>query len=224
MIKRRAFTLVETLLASVLTAIVVGALISLYTLVATRTVRAYSESLAIWQSSKVADTISAYVSNAVEVAVVNVNGVSCLKCTMPDLGKYPNGSGRFDLYEPNAVIGLSAEQFNPGSRVWFYLGDASGNPSAIGTHVHKAVRSDEANPGPGDLDTAWEQYPGSTGRRWTLVSSATFLYNATYRYVTFSVSANTMSFGERQAVGTTATANRYDITITRRVLARNFRG
>lgn len=215
--------MVETVLASVLTAIVVGALVTVFGYVSNRTAKAYGQSAAVRQASKVADEIASYVGNALDVSLVTVNGQTCLKCTMPSTGRHADGNLRYDLYEPDSIKALSMESFNPGQRVWFYMGDTNGGPIATGAYIHKAVRSDDSGPVSSNVDVPWEKYPGNATRKYPLVTAVAWALDSTYKFVTFTVYASVATGTEKSATAQTASSNRYDVMVTRRVLARNFR-
>lgn len=223
MTKRRGFTVIETILASTLTAMVVGTLISLYALVATRTMHSYTDSNTVWQVSSVADEMSEYISNAINVSTKTVGGTTALKCTMPATGRSANGNGRYEFYEPDKIIGLGQEDFTTGQRVWFYMGDKFGTPSSSGTMIHKAVRSDDLDPSTSTVDWSWERPPGKTTSRFPTITGFVATIDGTNNSVTLTVNGSTEAGTERQAGAQTANTNRYDVTVNRLVLARNYR-
>ncbi|MBI5705774.1 MAG: hypothetical protein HZC36_02170 [Armatimonadetes bacterium] len=223
MIRRRGYTLVEAVLAVVLAGMVIGTLLSLYSLVASRTARSYTEAAAVYQASTVVESLTTTIANATDVSLQSLGGGTAIKCIMPATGRYANGDGIYEWYEPEKVIGLSQEKFNTYSRIWFYFGNEAGAPSATGQQIHMAVRSDDTTPSAADVLWSWEHYPGTTKSRFDLISTWTLSIDDTQKALTLTVTASTLAGSDHQASTAVSSADKYEVSISRMVMARNAR-
>ncbi len=223
MTRTKAFTLVETLLASTLSVFVVGALVGVYGFVTTRTMHTFSRTSVELQAQMLARELALHCSEATKCEAVPGPTSTALKCTIPAIVIDVNNDGELDECRPNKIRALSYEQYDPGQRVWFYFSDATGDFSRPGTVLHKAIRMDDAAPTASDSVAQWRTYPGGSLGRWSLVTTLQVSVDTTWKLATFTVKASSLNRAERVPAGGTPDTEKYDHTITRTVAWRNSR-
>lgn len=222
--RRKGFSLVEVVLASALTVVVVGTLASVYSLATRQAARAVASINGTRQAQILATEIAKTVSNSVYCAVITSGGNTGLRCTMPQNGTDKDGDGYLDEYTPYIVSKRGIEKFGRGKRVWYYFSDSTGNFTNTGTVLWRAQRNDDLLPTTTDKDSAWAFYYGTSNSRWKLIESINFSVDANAKTTTFTIIGSQKTGAERTATNSDVTMRAgYRTTLSRTSFWRNWR-
>lgn len=221
--RSRGTTLVEVMLATVLSVILIGALVLVYGFVVLQSSRAFASASVLNQAELAATEIGDYVRNSKRCSIVQSGTKQALVCLMPLKSVDKNNDGRGDEFDPDKVAGLSIPEYGDGQRVWFYLGDPAKDFGAEGTILCKAIRNDDAVATSTDVLKSWSFYYDRTVSRWNLISGFTFSVDPSAATTTFTIRASTLARAERQPDVSTPNMDRYDHTITRTIHWRYWR-
>lgn len=219
---RRGFTLVELMLAAVLTVVVVGTVTLLYGYTFSGISNAATTFATNDQAAHALDTISSTVAQSVSCATVNSGSQTALKCLTPAAGSDTNGDGYAEDFQPSTTSRRGVERYAPGNRVWFYFSDSTGAFGSAGTTLWRAQRPDDETPTALDADAYWTFYRGSARPRHGLISSLSFVVDATRKTVTITISSSSLLHTERLPASTTAPSQTVTTTLSRTVAWRNF--
>ncbi|GEM_PF-1554268 len=221
---RRGFTLVELLIVIGVGSIVLGALGALYTYAMAQTGDGLAELLATDQATTAARDMEWNVRNAVLCEVVTKNGIKALRCKMPSLGVDLNGDGQPDSYRPATLNKQGLERFALGTRVWYYLSNATGTFGTTGTILWRAQTAGDAAPTTAELDKAWTYlYANAASPRFPLVAALDFSVDATNRLATLDLTATCADYAERRPTASDSTARQRGIRLVRRIFWENWR-
>lgn len=224
---RRAFTLVELMFVTIITAIIVGALGGLFVFVGTRASQTITKNGILLQTQALNEELERVLSQAQECKLVQIRvGVNGLKCTLPAAGVDADADGTIDKYRVSAVGPRGREAFGTGKRVWFYMADATGAPATgvtSGGTLWRAWRNDDALPTLADADQKFAYYYGDTGKpRWNFVDSLGYTINANGT-VTYTIASSKLRRAERRPGAGESTANYESFRITRTVVCKYWR-
>jgi hypothetical protein len=221
--RRSGATIIEALLAIVMTSVLVLGAASLFGFVSQRVMRDSSETAVYAQATQLADEITKFVSQAKTCDLPTSGGVIALRCTMPANGVDTDQDGLADSFSLTSYdYSTDVETFATGKYVWFYFANASGTFGSTGTTFWRASPSTTANPAAGDLNQGWTFYYGGNAR-WNFIDSVTYTLDAANKKLTFTINASTYNRAERSAAGATGSSDNSKITITRTVFWRNYR-
>ncbi len=227
---RRGATLVEMMIVTMLTAMVIGSLTGLFGFVTSRAAHAAAQAGAQEQADAVAESIAQTVSAATGCTVVTLSGSQALRCTMPAVSVDRDGDGRPDRWQLWQVSRRGRERFGTGGRVWFYQSDATGAFGSAGTWPWRAHRSDDANPvllgADGvavDADQGWAKHSGLSTSKYYLVTGLTFSVDSAQKSVTYTVTASAINRDDRSMSAGDAASDGYAVARTRTVSWRNWR-
>lgn len=225
MCKRSGMTLVELVLATALSALIIGAAASLYTFVVVRTGNSGAHSALILQTRRVLQDITDVVKNSVSCQVVTSGGNTGLKCTLPVRAVDLDGDGVVDRYDPNIVTGFGIPRYGTAARVWFYKAAPSGNFTSPGSILFKATRYDDALPTGADVDRNWTFYYSTGPSQTALIDTLTFAVDPVQRITTITLTASVLTREERSAYGEPVSSayDRYTITLTQKAFWRHWR-
>ncbi len=220
--KRSGFTLVEMVLASVITAIIMGALTAIYANMASTTARSLAKANVLLQTETLLEDMEVVASQASVIQVVAFGGRTAMKCTMPLNGADTNNDGVLDTFTPDSVSRRQIPKYNRGLRIWYYQADATGDPNVDGTVMWKATRPDDSNPTTSDVLSSWTSYYGGANR-WPLIDTVTFSIEPDLKSVRMIVRGSSLTRAE-QAAGAAAVADRDTVVISlqRKVMWRNW--
>lgn len=224
MIKRRAFTLAEVLITSVLASLIVGATGGLMVFASKRAQHAYSENAVTTQVLQLSAEMEATISQAVAcTATTNTNG-SALKCIMPATGRDDDRDSYNDTYEANKISSAGTEKYGHGVRVWYYWSDSTGAFAATGARpsYFRAFRNDDANPTSGDIDPRFSRLYSASGTRWNLIDNVTFSVSPATGLINYTITASKLISQERGAGGATG-ADVRDYRLSRSVMCQEWR-
>ncbi|MCH8274197.1 MAG: type II secretion system protein [Armatimonadetes bacterium] len=226
--RRRGMTLVELIVATGLTAVIVGTLAAFYALVTIRSAHSAAKVSVVMQAQSLADEIARTIEQSVECDLVSQGGgIKALKCIMPAQGTDTDGDGRLDTFWPQSVSAGGNEKFGEGKRVWFYMADSSAAFKIPGPILWRAERNDDVEPTPLDVDKEWSYYYDSGRPKWHLVESVEFDIVGD-QLATFTINLSSLTRADKSAIGVPADAaapgaDRYLLTLTRTVFWRNWR-
>jgi type II secretory pathway pseudopilin PulG len=222
--KARAFTIIELTLATALTAIIVGALGTVYVFAARESSESTAAASATRQAQMLMAEISDVVSQAVNVQIYSAGGNTGLKCTMPVNGLDTDGDGYLDTYTPRAIGKRGYEKYGYGKRIWFYRSGATGAFASLGGIVWRAQRNDDNAPTAFDKDTAWTYYPGVASTRWNLIERMTFALDAPNKTVTVNITGSSLMRADRVGnVAEVAEGQAAKTAISQNIFWRNWR-
>ena len=214
--RRRGFSIIDVVLATAITAILCGAMTSLYLFSSTRSAHAITTDAATNQAQQVSDFMDKVISDSVSATVVTSGAQTGLKCTLPANGTDTNGDGIPDQFTPVSITN-GVVKWGTGTRVWFYMSNTTGNFTSVGTILTMAIRNDDLLPTGVQRNAAFTFYYDSGKPRWNLVDSVTWAANATngtagYTIKTSSLvrsdSAATSAYTTDKAVSRTANISR----------------
>src|SRR5438876_10776433 len=98
--KISAFTMVEVLMASMLTVVVVGGLAYVFHVAARTAANVSANVTATYEAQQLSNESSRVIRNSVSCAVVTSAGNTGLRCTMPASGTDTDMDGYADTYTP----------------------------------------------------------------------------------------------------------------------------
>jgi Tfp pilus assembly protein PilV len=224
MSKRSGFSIIEVLLAAVLTAVVLGALTSVYSFAARTASNAAASANATRQAQMLGNEIAKVVRNAVQCDVIVGSGNTGLRCTMPANGVDVDGDGYLDTYSPQRISKRGLEKWGKGNRVWFYMANSTGDFSKPGTIVWRAQRIDDSPPTSSDCDSKWAYYYGSSKLRWDITEALTFSVDSANQLTSFSVTCSQLARADRMAkTSDVNSGSGYRTTLSRTIFWRNWR-
>lgn len=186
---KRAFTVIELLLAVSLTGMVLGITVATYAFTVTRLAQSTARFTSTDQVRKVLDEVEEVVRDSVHVTVVSSAQKPALKCILAQ------NSTRKSVLDPALItsvdrkappVGVTKrgiDRHGYGTRVWFYLGDATGNFGTDGPFLWRAERPDDSNPTGADCVQSWTYYYGSGQTRFPVLTDFTFSLDAANRTV-----------------------------------------
>lgn len=226
MTSRRAFTLVELMLVSAMTAVIVGALGALFVFVATRASQTMSKNGVLLQAQALSEELDNTISQAQSCKLVNLRGgITGLKCVMPASGTDVDGDGIRDKYDPLGVRPNGREGYGAGKRMWYFMSDSSGATSAVMAHdgiFWRSWRDDDSIPSVGDLDRKFAYYYGTTNPKWNFIDTVSFTVNGDGT-LTFTLSANKLRRSERRSESGDSEADLTRFQMKRTVLLDSWR-
>ncbi len=224
--KCSGMTLIELVLATALSALIIGAVASLYAFVVIRSGGSGAHSALLLQSRRVLQDITDTVRNSVNCQVVTAGGNTGLKCILPVRAVDLDGDGVADRYDPNIVTGFGIPRYGTtGARVWFYRASASGNFTSPGNILYRAVRFDDALPTGTDVDKKWTYYYSTGPSQTNLIDTLTFTVDSTQRLTTITLTASVLTREERSAQGEPVSSayDRYTLTLTEKAFWRHWK-
>ena len=127
MTRRRAFTLVEMMLAVALTALILGTVTSVYAFTIKRLGYGLADASSQNEAEYAMDVIDGTIGKAQSCTVVSMSGAQGLKCVMPATCTDLTGDGILDTCSPNYINRRSLEEWGNGYRIWFYFGGSNGH-------------------------------------------------------------------------------------------------
>lgn len=150
--RQRGLTLIEVLLATVLTALVLGGVLGIFGFVMRQWGGQVSRSNALQAANLGMDRMTKEMRHAILYESVDAYGVS-------NVFTFPNNKDSAGNYVPAWSGGKL--QYQPGTRVRFYLSDTTGDPAVAGPILWR-----EYLPvgGSWTIDSAWSLQPGSSAR------------------------------------------------------------
>ncbi len=223
---QKGTTLLELTLAIALSALIIGAVASLYAFVVIRSGGSGAHSALLFQSRRVLGDIASTVRQSVNCQVITSGGNTGLKCLLPVKAVDLDGDGVTDRYDPNIVTGFGIPRYgSTGARVWFYKASTSGNFTSPGPILFKAIRFDDALPTGSDVDKAWTYYYSTGPSQTNLIDSLTFAVDSAQKLTTITLSASVLAREERSAQGepVSSSYDRYTITLTEKAFWRHWR-
>jgi prepilin-type N-terminal cleavage/methylation domain-containing protein len=217
--KQRGFTLVEMMFATMLTGILVGALVTLFVFVSNRAQYVLAENAAMMQANSLAQQLEFHIDSATNCTVgSNVNG-NTLKCDLPATAVDKDNDGNPDSFGITGVTNTGTPRTGRGQRVTYYWGNTTGaQVAATGSNrwFWRAWKSDDSIPGAPDRDAKFGTYYGGASSAWNLIESVSFTQDTTNRTVTFTIVASKLAAAERKAEASQNDRG-YRFTLTRTV-------
>lgn len=195
----RGFTMVEVVMASALTVVVVGAMAYMFHFAARTAANVSASANTTFQAQLLANELTRVIRNSVSCSTVTSGSNTGLRCTMPFNGTDFDGDGYNDSYTPIGVSKRGIEKYGTGKRVWFYMSDSTGLLANTGALVWRAQRNDNSTPVAGDRDTAFPYDRGTTNSRWNTIESVTFSVDSANRTTTFTIVSSQLSRARRTA-------------------------
>jgi prepilin-type N-terminal cleavage/methylation domain-containing protein len=224
--RRRGFSLVELVIVTAMTSLLIGILGYVYVWVSGKSAQAYAQQAVISQASRITDDMEKTISNAVScTAGTNLFG-STLSCTMPETGLDTNADGVDDKWAPKLITPRGLPKYgNSGKRVWYYFSDSTGNffavPSAAQRYIFRAIRADAAMPSLANADNTFRNNPGG-GFKWNLVSSVTFTPDIPKKLITVKVKCTNLAYGINRRADSTNSLSR-EFELERTIFTQNWR-
>lgn len=188
---KRAYTLVEVVIAAGLMALIVAALTALFGFTLKRSAHSVARFTVLRAGEAGTSDLARTIEEAVSCSRVANGASDALVCTMPLNGSDTDGDGFNDAYAPSRASKRGFLHYGTGQRVWYYLAAASGQFGQSGAYLFRAVRNDALNPTTPDIDQVWSFEPGtSTPRRGPFVTM-TISSNALSKTISFTLEAKT---------------------------------
>ncbi|HVT14052.1 MAG TPA: prepilin-type N-terminal cleavage/methylation domain-containing protein [Fimbriimonadaceae bacterium] len=214
MARRCGFTLMELMVVTVASSAVLIAVAGMYAYIMSRLSADASESTLFLQSATLDSEIQRVVQVSSSVSIVTVGGFNCLKCAVPSGGTDKNLDGVVDNAMPNSVDSSGNNAYTANRWVWFYMGDASGNPSSSGTQLWRAVLTSSSSiPSGSNKDSGWSLSNGNP--RFNLVESFSATVNPTAETATVTCTFSALTRADRVGTGESMVGNVTRITTSR---------
>jgi type II secretory pathway pseudopilin PulG len=210
--RKRGFTLVELLIVSSLTTMVVGTLGAVVTTVLTRSSYSITNTSNVLEQHLLFEEIGQTIEQACEVELVTQGGMTALVCTMPKTGVDTTGDNVPDKFEPDTVSRRQIGKYERGLRIWYYRSDATGEFGKSGSVLWRAIMSNSNKPGASDADRSWAYYYEGKPR-WGLIESVGFTLDANSESVKVFCSVSTLARNQKRQIS--ALANPKDIYVLR---------
>ena len=220
----RGFTIVELLIVIGVASLVLAGLGTLYC----ATMRGIGDAAAEMAATDQASTAFADMEFSVRDAVVcdapTLNGVVALRCKMPSVPVDLNGDGLPESYAPASLDKYGAERYALGSRVWYYLANATGTFGTTGPILWRAVVADDGNPSSTTLDLNWTfQYGQANAPRFPLVAAFAPTIDATNDLVTLDLTATGVDYASHGASASDASAQQRGVHLVAQAFWRHWR-
>jgi len=215
---RRAFTLIEVVFAMLFTAMVLGAVTSLYAFATVRLSDAYTQSSLYDQLNGMADRMESVLRNAKTAA--SADSGATLNVTMPLNGIDTDGDGVNDAWYPNKSDSTGNATQDAGGHVWFYNAGLTGAFKSGSGYIWVAETASSATPTSSNTDKAFCLYYGGK-QKFPLVTGLSFTVNSVAHFVTFTLTGSTQ-IGSEQSASSVDTSAR-SASVTRTVSWRNWR-
>ena len=200
----RGSTLIELLIVVAVQFVILGAAASLYLFTVQQCGQATAAIGPLVQANAAMDAIALTVRESMNCTVQSAGSVTGLRCILPANAADGDGDGVNDLWMPTSFALDGKPKYAKGTRVWFYLGDATGAFGTVGTILWRATRADDNKPTTADADRAWSLYYAGAPR-YALVDSISFTVSATSATTTVGLVASA-SARKPDASGATASA------------------
>ena len=223
--RRHGFTLVELLLATSITAVIVGALGGMFVFVGSRAAQSVAQNGVLLQAQALSEELERTVVNAQSCRVIPAPGGLALKCILPATGDDTDGDGLIDRAKPMWITPTGHEGYGTGQRVWLFLGGSSGdlNSAATGSkRFWRAYRNDDGIPTSADIDQSFSTYYDSGNSRWNLIDDATFSVSGD-GLITFTIKASILRRSESRIGAGDTSADGAQLSLVRTVYCRNWR-
>ncbi len=221
--RKRGFTLVEMVLVTALTAMIVGALCSLYAFSTNRAAHAYANYGSLMQARDLMDEIESVVQWSQTVSLVSSGSTTGIRCTMPVNGTDKDGDGYADTYTLTTVNRRGLPKWGTGNRIWFYRSDSTGDFTHSGSVPWRAQRSDGSMPTTSDVDSKFAYYYTSGQSRYSLINGLSFVVDSTAHTVDVTVTTNDLVRREASSAAASDANLSYSLTFTRKIYWRNWR-
>jgi hypothetical protein len=210
-----------------ITAVIVGTMAGLFVFVSTKAAQSLSKNGVLLQTQSLSEELENTLSQARSCQVVTVRaGVRGIRCTLPTLGTDVDSDGVMETYKGNWVGPTGQEGYGEGKRVWYYMSDGTGLPSAAvsrGGRLWRAWTTGNGLPTAGDVDAKFAFYYGNTSNpRWNFVDSVEFAANANGT-ITYTITTAKLFRAERVAAGSDASNTKTQLAVTRTVYCKNWR-
>jgi len=219
---KRAFTLVEMMVAVTIFAMIFGITGMIYIHASYRTANAMASNKLL---SEIRD-LDQYLENTIENANTATTvsrglpliSATALKFTMPATGNVTDAYGVYYNFKPTSASG-STVHWGTGKTRWFYFADSAGNFSNSGSYLWMAENTG-SNPSSSDNLTNWTYYGGNTATyRWDLIDGISWSVDLVHNSVTYTITGSDLvSLGT--TTSTTSSQSR-QISLTRTVYWRH---
>lgn len=219
---KKGFTIVELLLTTSLSAMVVGSVASVYLFAATRGAHTMATGATVYQAQGTARLIDRVISNATKASIVTSGSSTGLKCQMPDNSIDNDGDGIYDDFRPSKFTGANARWGKNGVRVWIYMADSTGDFLRPGSILWMAKRADDLYPTSADKTQAFAYYSDTASIKNNLIDSITWVANANGT-ITYTLNFSALTRADRRSplAGTTDKTVSRTAGLTRTVMPRN---
>lgn len=189
--KRRGFSLVEVLVTTILSSVVLGILISMFAMISRRAEEAVAKTTAINQAKNVIQVIEPHIRNATHIQVGTLATGPYLRCTLAQSTSDIDQDGKPDVYRLSSVGNNGRAKYGRGQRVTYYMSDSSGGPTAAasGRWLWRGWRNDNAAVTLADIDGRFAKYYSRNTSIWNLVQNVNYVHNETEATVTVSVTS-----------------------------------
>src|SRR5947209_836664 len=169
---KRAFTLIEMLIAVSIFSMIFGIVAMLYVHASFRTANAMASNKMLSEMRDLDQYLENSIENANACASVSrglpLLSATSLKCTMPSTGNVTDAYGVYYNFKPTSASG-STLHWGTGKTRWFFFADSAGNYANGGSYLWMAENAG-ANPVSTDLKNNWTYYGGNTSTyRWDLI-------------------------------------------------------
>lgn len=216
--RRRGFTLIETVLAVALSAMVIGVIATLYGFATIRLSDAYTKSSLADQLNSFADRLDLTIRNA--KTCVSAEGGATLNCSMPTNGVDTDGDGVDDTWYADKSDASGNAQYTAGGHAWFYNAGAVGTYHTGTGNIWTAETVGATAPSAANTDKKFCNY-FSGPARFPLVTGLSVTVNAAGHSVTYTLTGSTQ-IGSEKAASADDTTSR-TVTLTRTVAWRNYK-
>jgi prepilin-type N-terminal cleavage/methylation domain-containing protein len=221
---KRGFTLIEVMLATTLTAILIGVTTILYAYTMSRLGHCLSLYASQRETENAMDPIDQTMRLAQTCSEVTANSATTLRCTMPQTCSDTNNDSIFDTCTPTQINRRGYERYGTGKRVWFYLSDSIGVPVAGGTILTMAVvPSVDSTPSITSVISSFGRYPGQTATMFDLISSYAVSNPSQTRSAQVSITAVSLTRNNTKGSDGESTASERSAALSRIVYSKEWR-
>lgn len=220
--RRRGFTLIESVLALAITATIIASVTLLHAYVLRNLGVASARFSNYRQAQMLLDSIDEVATQAQSYSLVTISGGTYLKLVMPASCTDTDNNGLLDKCVPSRLNKRGLEEWGTGKRCWFYTGDDVGAP-ASGGRPWSAIVSDDSSPSSATALSAFAKY-GNGKSKYPNIESMTFAAVGSDSFtVTITSSSNTSIISERKYFGSGDSNLRDSFTVSRTIFTARWR-
>lgn len=222
-LSRRAGTsLTEIMYASVIGSILLGSSTTLYLLISQRTQKDAARAMALSQAVMLADDMTDTIGKARSIAIGVSGPRQYVYFVLPGNASDANGDGIGDFFQPESVNLDGSLNYIAGQNVAYYWSDDGWvSVGGVVSQGRDLWRSQSAlTGGSTGADIHWARHGNGTSK-WNLIDDVRYVYDATNRIVTITITASAKNRNLSRGNSTQASEEHAAVTITRRVRLRH---
>ena len=223
MCKRRAFTLIELMIAITIFSMIFGIVAMIYVHATVRTAQAMASNKLMSEMRDLDQYLENSIQNANSCANVSrglpLLSANALQLTMPSSGNVKDSWGVYYNYNPISASGPTLH-WGTGMYRTFFFANSAGNYANSGNYLWMAEANTSGSPAGTNNITNWTYYAGNTSTyRWDLIDGFSWSIDAVHNSVTYTITGSDLvPLGTTTA---TTSAQSRQISLTRTVYWRH---